>query len=227
VLGTSTARGGLKVCSSILTCLAAGKLVIINLQRTQHDKRAESSGGLVIRAKTDEVMRLLISKLALSVPKYLRSDSVIIQHAFKPCKPDGKGSVGTLQVCIRSIHGRECLIPVVTAVSYEFGEQGEGIVIAEQPPFTAYKTVCRHGVHPVRVTLHLQPEADQEKVTTSYDAVVEESDGLVKNSDVAARAFSFTSQNVDWDVCIPSGREEKEIQCRDRTDLAVKKQRLV
>ena len=41
---------------------------ILDLQRTQHDGKAERSGGLVLHARCDEVMRALAARLRLQVP---------------------------------------------------------------------------------------------------------------------------------------------------------------
>lgn len=57
-----------------------GQLVIVNLQRTQHDNKAVKSGGLVCHARCDEVMRLLARKLQLAVPPYVRRDAVVVGH---------------------------------------------------------------------------------------------------------------------------------------------------
>ncbi|KFM26008.1 3-isopropylmalate dehydratase [Auxenochlorella protothecoides] len=60
----------------------AGKLVIVNLQRTQHDKKALTSGGLVIHARTDDVMRGLMAGLHMQVPEYKRLDTFVLEVAL-------------------------------------------------------------------------------------------------------------------------------------------------
>lgn len=59
---------------------AGGKLAIINLQGTKHDKKAVASGGVVIHGRTDEVMRALMAKLGMPIPPYVRQDTVVIGH---------------------------------------------------------------------------------------------------------------------------------------------------
>lgn len=58
----------------------AGKLVIINLQKTQHDNKAIKSGGLVIHARSDEVLAALMRRLGMPMPVYRRTDSVVVWH---------------------------------------------------------------------------------------------------------------------------------------------------
>lgn len=57
-----------------------GKLVIVNLQKTQHDNKAAKSGGLVIHARCDEVMALLARKLGMELPSFRRQDAVVVGH---------------------------------------------------------------------------------------------------------------------------------------------------
>ncbi|PSC69749.1 NAD-dependent deacetylase SRT1 [Micractinium conductrix] len=57
-----------------------GRLAIVNLQRTQHDGKAERSGGLVLHARCDEVMRALAARLRLQVPAFVRRDAVVVGH---------------------------------------------------------------------------------------------------------------------------------------------------
>lgn len=125
-----------------------GRLVIVNLQETQHDRKAVKSGGLVCHARCDDVMRLLAHKLQLAVPPYVRQDSVLVGHhqhagsaagaqeqgraaANGSCSSaeggsiSGSGSDGpraavpfTLYVC--SSHGPGCPMPMVQAVDVAF-----------------------------------------------------------------------------------------------------------
>lgn len=55
-------------------------MAIINLQATPKDKKA----SIVIHAKVDEVMALLMHYLGIPVPTYIRTDYISISHAVKP-----------------------------------------------------------------------------------------------------------------------------------------------
>ncbi|KAL6777056.1 SRTA1 [Auxenochlorella protothecoides x Auxenochlorella symbiontica] len=104
----------------------AGKLVIVNLQRTQHDKKALTSGGLVIHARTDDVMRGLMAGLHMQVPEYKRLDTFVLEVALieqeaKRVRHSESGATGTpkdkLMIGVRNQHGRQCPLPFVEDVT--------------------------------------------------------------------------------------------------------------
>jgi mono-ADP-ribosyltransferase sirtuin 6 len=53
---------------------SSGKLVIINLQPTKHDKKAD----LIIRTYADDVIQLLFEKLGLTIPNYDRGTDPVM-----------------------------------------------------------------------------------------------------------------------------------------------------
>lgn len=83
---TRTYRGGSKQ--------EPGQLVIVNLQRTQHDNKAIKSGGLVCRARCDEVMAALAARLELDIPPYERLDAVVVGHQQHPSSGGSRGGNG-------------------------------------------------------------------------------------------------------------------------------------
>jgi mono-ADP-ribosyltransferase sirtuin 6 len=127
-----------------------GRLVIVNLQQTQHDRKAAKSGGLVCHARCDDVMRLLARKLRLAVPPYVRRDAVLVGHqqhaASAAADPqdqgraavdgslpsgeggsisgcDGRGGPGSavpFTLYVQSSHGANCPMPMVRAVDISF-----------------------------------------------------------------------------------------------------------
>uniref|UniRef100_F6ZW81 protein acetyllysine N-acetyltransferase n=2 Tax=Ciona intestinalis TaxID=7719 RepID=F6ZW81_CIOIN len=52
----------------LLTKKNGGKVVIINLQQTKHDKKAD----LLIRGYADDIMRIVMNKLNILVPSYTK-----------------------------------------------------------------------------------------------------------------------------------------------------------
>ena len=66
------------------TLRAGGKLAIVNLQPTPHDKRA----AVLLRRRADDVMRALCRGLGLRLPPYERVDRVRCRHV------SGNGSAG-------------------------------------------------------------------------------------------------------------------------------------
>ncbi|KAL4445407.1 hypothetical protein ABPG77_011232 [Micractinium sp. CCAP 211/92] len=71
-----------------------GQLVIVNLQRTQHDNKATKSGGVVCHARCDEVMAALAAQLGLEIPPYERRDTVVVGHQ-QHASSGGGGSRGS------------------------------------------------------------------------------------------------------------------------------------
>ncbi len=181
-----------------------------------------ASGGLVIRARTDEVMRLLITKLTLPVPPYIRQDAVVIHHSFQPLTQvsDEDGCNGTLKLLVHSVHGKECAIPAVTKVEFEF-QKGEAVVI-EQAPFVGSWPIRRHGTHPVSVKLHLHSEADEEVIDTTYVATVEEGGKVTAEG----QTVKFQTQVVEWAIAEEQQQHQQEEAAEEASKEIVKKQRV-
>lgn len=164
-----------------------GKLVIINLQRTQHDKRAEASGGVVIRAKVDDVMRRLMAKLGTPVGPYIREDTVVVRHEVKK---------DTLNLAVHSRAGPKFHHPIVRSVSFHF-KGAEGPVVREAPPFEAEVPVDAVGgelVAKVKVELAAAAEGRQDAVSMTYSAGVAWTGGDAKGQ----REWTFVSQVVHY-----------------------------
>ncbi|KAF8062076.1 SRT1 [Scenedesmus sp. PABB004] len=60
------------------TVRAGGRLGIINLQATPKDKRAD----VVIHAKVDEVMAVVMQQLGVAIPPFVRTDCVLLSHTL-------------------------------------------------------------------------------------------------------------------------------------------------
>lgn len=110
-------------------CAVAGKLAIVNLQRTQHDGRAARSGGVVVRAPTNTVLAGLARALGLALPAYERRDAVRVlvsprgpwKTALVPGGEQGAASArmpASVSVALRSSHGDACPLPFVRAVVF-------------------------------------------------------------------------------------------------------------
>eukprot|EP00887_Chlorella_sp_A99_P002716 scaffold6.g2716.t1 len=125
-----------------------GKLVIVNLQKTQHDNKAAKSGGLVIHARCDEASVLCSSDGAAGAEA--RNGAAKLPAA----------------VYIRSTRGPKCPMPMVDSVDFEF-EAGSGLAPAStcDPPFEVRRTTRRPGPCQVCITLHLHETADPDRRT--------------------------------------------------------------
>lgn len=172
---------------------APGKLVIINLQRTQHDKRAEGSGGVVIRAKVDDVMRLLMVKLGTAVGPYIREDTVVVRHEIKG---------DTLKLAVHSRAGPKYAHPMVRSASFHVKGAAEAVVCAA-PPFEAAVPAVGGDAVVARIKLELAAVAAgrQDAVSMTYTAPA-----AARRGSKGEREWTFVSQVVHY--CGEEGEEE-------------------
>jgi hypothetical protein len=193
--------------------------VIINLQRTQHDNKAEKSGGLVIRAKADEVMRLLMSKLETPVPPYIREVSVNIKHHFEK-----KEGTNYLVLGIHSTHGPKYALPMIRSVSFHLQGSGETQpMVCAQPPFEVEKQVASLEECIVKISVELEEADGMDDVSMVYTGAREallqlknEHEGAVEMSipvggHKGEQMWTFVSQVVHY-----YPQEEKKEDDKDR-----------
>lgn len=61
----------------------------------QHDNKAAKSGGLVLHARCDDIMRRLAARLGLAIPPYVRRDAVVVGHQqHSPSVPGDLAGLG-------------------------------------------------------------------------------------------------------------------------------------
>jgi mono-ADP-ribosyltransferase sirtuin 6 len=126
------------------TVKAGGRLAIINLQKTPKDRRAQ----LVVHARVDGVMALLMQQLGMPIPPYTRQDRLRVRHELllpggSKAAARGKaaaaaggeagggeagGGAGSwgFKVSISSVHGHDCPLPMVKAVTLQLQWPGSG-----------------------------------------------------------------------------------------------------
>ena len=96
---------------------AGGKLVIINLQKTPKDKKA----NLVIHAKCDDIMSALMPQLQHPIPSYTRQDAVLVSHSLKRGKHLLNGTQKySCTISVESIHGPKCPMPLIQQIEVQF-----------------------------------------------------------------------------------------------------------
>ncbi|XP_058219029.1 NAD-dependent protein deacetylase SRT1 [Rhododendron vialii] len=106
-------------CNLPLKCLrSGGKIVIVNLQKTPKDKKA----NMVIHGLVDKVIVGVIDQLNMQIPPFVRTD--LLQIIFtQGLSIDGRFMNWTLRVA--SVHGKEAPLPFVHSVEVSFSEQGK------------------------------------------------------------------------------------------------------
>ncbi|KAK9810436.1 hypothetical protein WJX72_010681 [[Myrmecia] bisecta] len=146
---------------------AGGKLVIINLQKTPKDKKAD----LVIHAKCDGVLRCVVDRLKLPVPQFVRRDCVVVGH--KQAKPR-KGKQGQwllgYTLYVTSPHGVQCAMPMVESVSVvNMESMVETPLVGRQ--FTEGNLIDSgsSSVRRLRLLLRLSDAADESRRSTHIE----------------------------------------------------------
>ncbi|KAI8553018.1 hypothetical protein RHMOL_Rhmol06G0312600 [Rhododendron molle] len=97
-------------CNLPLKCLrSGGKIVIVNLQKTPKDKKA----NMVIHGLVDKVIVGVIDQLNMRIPPFVRTD--LLQIIFtQGLSIDGRFMNWTLRVA--SVHGKEAPLPFVHSI---------------------------------------------------------------------------------------------------------------
>lgn len=90
-----------------------GKLVIVNLQPTKKDKKAD----MVIHAPCDRVLRLVAAHLDLRIPPYERVDRVRVSHV---CRANSSGPGFTFTLRIFNVHDENAPLPWLDQVIIDF-----------------------------------------------------------------------------------------------------------
>jgi mono-ADP-ribosyltransferase sirtuin 6 len=166
----------------------AGKLAICCLQRTQHDNRVARSGGLVLRARCDEVMAALMAELGLPIPRYERRDAFALGHELLAVRGDGGGF--EFVAFVRSPDGAAAATPMLRSVEFSF-EDGGAPVTVSAPPFSARRSVDS-ATATVHVTLRLDEAADADKREHAFEITASASERE------ARRRVEVLSQVVEY-----------------------------
>jgi mono-ADP-ribosyltransferase sirtuin 6 len=115
-----------------------GKLGIINLQATQHDKKA----ALVVHAKVDAVLGRAMQLLEIPIPAYRRTDKLLVSHQTVAELSAASGAGARRRLCfeLSSVHGAGCPLPWLHSceVSFLHTPDAPSIKCSEQsqPPWT-------------------------------------------------------------------------------------------
>lgn len=175
---------------------SGGKLVIINLQRTQHDKKAENSGGLVIRGKVDDVMRMLMDKLAHRVPSWCRTDVVVVHYAVGGQLSRHPDSLASLCVRLHSIDGIDAPMPMIAGAVIQLSSSGpeDAAEACDRPPFEFKFPIYSSEVHKIHLKLHLKyPIGVEDSVAKEIVLEVDE-----KSRRGVEEHWAILTQRVDY-----------------------------
>lgn len=149
-----------------------GKLVIVNLQETPKDHRAD----LVIHAKCDQVMALLLKHMEVKVPPYIRVDKARISyHVLFPTsahhKPFDLGVRGSgIKLIFSSIHHPKCPLPFVQSLRVELEGEVQVIETTSKVPLIAtfHRKVYVHEVLVFRVQVRFVEQLGAHASSVEY-----------------------------------------------------------
>ena len=103
----------------------------------------------MIRARVDDVMRLLMQKLQSPIPPFIRQDAVVVRHHVIANDREVK-------VAVQSKHGATAPLQIVRSVSFHFKGCPAPIVVEQQPFEVRRKFDEKEEDCIVRITLQLE-----------------------------------------------------------------------
>lgn len=117
-------------CNLPLKCLrGGGKIVIVNLQKTPKDKKA----NLVIHGLVDKVITGVMELLNLRIPPYIRIDlfQIILSQSLS-----GDEKYVNWNIRVASVHGLNAPLPFIKSIELSFsGNQKFKEAIVDKEPF--------------------------------------------------------------------------------------------
>lgn len=175
-----------------------GKLVIVNLQATPKDQRAD----LVIHAKCDQVMAQLLKHMEVKVPPYVRVDKArISHHVLFPTpahrKPFSHGIRGSgIKLIFSSIHHPKCPLPFVKSLSVELEGENRIMEPTEQLPLVATfrRKVYAHENLVFRIVVHFVEQVGMEASTVEYPVRCSEILSNLTAGEDCGQEYEFVSQ---------------------------------
>mmetsp|Transcript_37356 Transcript_37356/g.105395 ORF Transcript_37356/g.105395 Transcript_37356/m.105395 type:complete len:475 (-) Transcript_37356:369-1793(-) len=175
----------------IETVKSGGKLVIVNLQKTPKDKKA----SLLIRGRSDEVMKAVMEQLGTPIPSFIRQDAVLLVLRQSPAKRNRASSILPFSVQVSSCHGWRCSIPILNSVEISFPDHASlKPAVIRKHPFTVRRSVPDAPCHlRVRCTLHLAETVEScelvQQVDHAFDITDAEGLGRLDEPSDAGSAF--------------------------------------
>ena len=99
--------------ASLRSVVLGGKLVILNLQQTPKDRKAD----LVIHARCDQVMQQVMAKLGLPIPVYTRTDSALLQCSQTLDQATAQPARRRVSMTLCNAHSPAAALPLVASAS--------------------------------------------------------------------------------------------------------------
>ncbi|XP_071730063.1 NAD-dependent protein deacetylase SRT1-like [Rutidosis leptorrhynchoides] len=131
-------------CDLPLKCIRnGGKIVIVNLQETPKDKKA----NLVIRGYVDKVMSGVMQLLNMRIPSYVRVD--LFQIIFNHSRSVSESKYTKWSLRVISAHGEKAPLPFIESVEVMFPDRPElkTAILNRQPFLLKRETLRSRPIH--------------------------------------------------------------------------------
>ncbi|ESQ42870.1 hypothetical protein EUTSA_v10013461mg [Eutrema salsugineum] len=204
-------------CNLPLKCLrGGGKIVIVNLQKTPKDKKA----NVVIHGFVDKVVAGVMEALNMKIPPYVRIDlfQIILTQSLSR---DQRYINWTLRVA--SVHGMTSQLPFVDSVEISFSDnQKYKETVLDKQPFLVKRRTSRTETFDIFLTVNYSGGCDclSTKLNIPFEFEVStEEHGEIIDKEAVLR--SLRERAVEESSCGQSGVVERRVVCEPRSEAVV------
>ncbi|CAA7062665.1 unnamed protein product [Microthlaspi erraticum] len=204
-------------CNLPLKCLkGGGKIVIVNLQKTPKDKKA----NVVIHGLVDKVVAGVMESLNMKIPPYVRTD--FFQTILtKSLSGDQKYVNWTLRVA--SVHGLTSQLPFVESVEISFSDNHKfKDAVLDKQPFVMKRRTSRSETFDIFLTVNYSEGCDcvSTKLSIPFEFKVStEEDG--ESIDKEAVLESLREKAIEESSCGQSDVVERRVVSEPRSEAVV------
>ncbi|KAG2333194.1 hypothetical protein Bca52824_004374 [Brassica carinata] len=204
-------------CNLPLKCLrGGGKIVIVNLQKTPKDKKAE----VVIHGFVDKVVAGVMESLNMQIPPYVRTDlfQIILNQSLSR---DERYINWTLRVA--SVHGLTSQLPFIESVEVSFSDDHKfKDAVLDEQPFIIKRRTTETETFDIFLTINYSDGCDclPTKITIpfKYEVSREEHEEAI---DKEAVLQSLREKAVEESSCGQSGVVERRVVSEPRSETIV------
>lgn len=204
-------------CNLPLKCLrGGGKIVIVNLQKTPKDKKAD----VVIHGFVDKVVAGVMESLNMQIPPYVRIDlfQIILNQSLSR---DERYINWTLRVA--SVHGLASQLPFIESVEISFSDNNKfKDAVLDEQPFIIKRRTTEAETFDIFLIINYSDGCDSlsTKITIpfKYEVSREEHEEMI---DKEAVLQSLREKAVEESSCGQSGVVERRVVSEPRSEVIV------
>ncbi|CAH8279798.1 unnamed protein product [Arabidopsis lyrata] len=204
-------------CNLPLKCLrGGGKIVIVNLQKTPKDKKA----NVVIHGLVDKVVAGVMESLNMKIPPYVRIDlfQIILTQSLSG---DQRFINWTLRVA--SVHGLTSQLPFIESIEVSFSDnQNYKDAVLDKQPFLMKRRTARNETFDIFFKVNYSDGCDcvstQLSLPFEFKVSTEEHEEII---DKEAVLQSLREKAVEESSCGQSGVVERRAVSEPRSEAVV------